>query len=109
MKAFRVSRVLRQVERLAAWLLVPLMFLQFLSGYAILHGRLFRGVLDKPSAFRLHTIIQPITVAAFSVHGLMVVRRALVRRGVRNPVSDAVLVLVAAGLVAFSIHLRVLG
>jgi hypothetical protein len=99
----------RRVERLAAWLLLPLMMLQLLSGYAIAHWRLFSGIMSKPTAFRIHHAIQPVTVAAVAIHGGAAIRRALRRRGLRGRAIDLALVLVAAGLVAFSIHLQLLG
>ena len=39
----------------AAWLLLPLMLLQFLSGYAMLHWRLSEGILSRQTAFRVRT------------------------------------------------------
>lgn len=105
----RIARAWRRVERLAAWLLLPLLALQFLSGYAILHGRLFSGILSKPTAFRIHGVIQPMTVAAFAVHGGSAIRRALLRRGIHGRGVDLTLATVGAGMVALAIHLHLIG
>jgi len=102
-------RIWRAVERLAAWSLLPLLLLQFVSGYAILHWRLFSGVIGRTTAFRLHGVLQPITVAAVAIHGLTRLRRGLGRLGIRGRVLDGVLVLIGLGLMAASIHLHLLG
>ena len=102
------ARVWRRIERLAAWLLLPLLGLQFLSGYAILHWRLFSGILGRPTAFTIHTVIQPATVAIVAVHGGAGIRRALRRRwGLRGPWVNLLLAVVGAGLVAFAAYLQV--
>jgi len=95
----------RRFERLSAWLLLPLMALQFLSGYAMLHWRLFAGIVDRVTAFRIHGVIQPMTVAAIVVHGGAATRRALRRHGFRSRLIELALVLVGAGAVAFAVHL----
>jgi hypothetical protein len=100
------ARLWRKVERLAAWLLLPLMALQFLSGYAILHWRLFGGILSKPTAFKIHSVIQPATVAAIAIHGGAAIRRALRRRGLRSRSIDLVLALIGVVLVAFAVYLQ---
>jgi len=105
----RIARAWRRVERLAAWFLVPLLVLQFLSGYAILHGRLFSGILSKPTAFRVHGLVQPLTVAAVAIHGGAAIRRALLRRGIRGRAVELALSLIGAGMVAFAIHLHLIG
>ena len=104
-----ITKVWHRLERLAAWLLLPLLLLEFLSGYAILHWRLFSGVLSKPTAFKLHTMIQPVTVAAFAIHGFSRVRRGLARRGVASRWLDAGLTLLGVGLISFSIYLHLQG
>jgi len=99
----------RRIQRTAAWLLLPLMLLQFLSGYAMIHWRLFGGLLSRPTAFRLHSIIQPITLAAFVTHGFPWVRRALAKRNASSRWIDGALALVGTGLVAFAAYLAVRG
>jgi uncharacterized membrane protein YcgQ (UPF0703/DUF1980 family) len=99
----------RRIERGSAWLLVPLMLLQFLSGYAILHWRLFEGILSKPTAFRLHSIIQPLTVVAFVIHGFTRVRRGLAKRRIIGRWVDGALVVVGAGLISFASYLTARG
>lgn len=103
------AKLWRRIERLAAWLLLPLMALQFLSGYAILHWRLFSRILSKPTAFKIHHLIQPVTVAAIAVHGGAAIRRALRRRKLGGLSIDLALVLFGAGLVAFAVYLQLLG
>lgn len=99
----------RRMERLAAWLLIPLILLQFLSGYAMLHWKLFGGILPRATAFRVHGIIQPITMAAFVVHGLPWVRRKLACRDIKSPLLDVTLALLGTGLVAFAVYLHLHG
>ena len=91
---------------MAAWTLFPLLLVQFLSGYAILHGRLLSGILSKPNAFKLHHIVQPLTVIAFVLHGFPRIRRALARRGIRHRLVDALLFILGAGLIAFALYLH---
>jgi hypothetical protein len=100
-----LARVFRRIEQAAAWSLLPLLLVQFLSGYAILHGRLFGGVLTKPTAFKLHRLVQPLLVIAFAVHALSRTRRALARRGIRHWAIDLLLGAVGAGLIAFAFYL----
>ena len=100
-----VLRHARHAERFAAWSLFPLLLVQFLSGYAILHGRLLGGILNKPNAFKLHRIVQPLTVIAFVLHGFPWVRRALARRGMRHRALDILLVAIGGGLVGFAWYL----
>jgi len=104
-----IGRLWRGVERTAAWLLLPLLLLQFLSGYGMLHWRLLGGLISRPTAFRLHGLVQPFTVAAVAIHGLTRVRRGLARRRIAGRGLDAALALVGAGLVAFSVYLHLLG
>ena len=99
----------RRIQRTSAWLLLPLMLLQFLTGYAMIHWRLFGGLLSRPTAFRLHSIIQPIAIAAFVTHGFPWVRRALAKRKVAGYWTDGALVSVGGGLVAFAVYLAIRG
>jgi len=103
------SKVWRYIERLAAWLLIPLLFLVFLSGYAILHWRFFEGVLSKPTAFKLHSMLQPLTLTAFVIHGFSRMRRGLARYGVSGLWLDGLLIALGSCLIAFSIYFWVKG
>ena len=103
------ASALRKASRLSAWLLAPLMLLQFLSGYAILHPRVFADLIGRATAFKLHGVIQPATAAAVVLHGLPMLRRALRRRGLGGPIVDTFLLLVGAGLVAFAVYLAIRG
>jgi len=85
------------------------MLLQFLSGYAILHPRIFGGFLAKPTAFRLHAMIQPITAAAFVLHGVPFLRGVLRKRGLSGLAVDIPLFLAGVGFLASVVYLRVLG
>ena len=103
------ASILRKASRLCGWLLAPLMLLQFLSGYAILHPRIFGGLIGKATAFKLHGVIQPATAAAVMLHGLPMLRRVLRRWGLGGIVVDIFLVLVGAGLFAFAAYLAIRG
>jgi len=85
------------------------MLLQFVSGYAIMHPRVLGGVMDKMTAFRVHGILQPLTVTAFVLHGLPWVRRRLAKGRVTGRTLDVVLTLFGAALVAASLYLFSLG
>ena len=100
---------MNRVSRWSGWLLGPLMLVQFLSGYGVLHPRIFAGIIGKATAFKLHGAIQPATAAAVVLHGLPVLRRTLQRRGVGGLVVDRLLVLTGAGLIAFAVYLAVRG
>jgi hypothetical protein len=99
------AAVWRSIGRAAAWLLLPLLLLQFLSGYAILHPHTFRAVLDTMTAIRIHRAIQPLTLAAFVVHGFPWIRRRLAKRSVSGRWLDVLLTLLGAGLIAFGTYL----
>ncbi len=99
----------QRIQRLAAWILIPLLLLQFLSGYAMLHWRLFGGILGRLTAFRIHSIIQPLTLAAFVTHGFPWIRRALARRRIAGRWLDGVLTVLGAGLIVFGSYLTIQG
>jgi hypothetical protein len=81
------------VNRVFAWALVPVMAVNFLSGYASVHPRLFGWLIAKPRAFRLHLAVQPLAFALVLYHVVFHVRRALMRRGAGGPLLDAAAVL----------------
>jgi len=85
------------------------MLLQFVSGYAIMHPRILGGVMGKMTAFRVHGILQPLTVTAFVVHGLPWIRRRLAKEHVAGLALDVVLTLLGVALVAASLYLFSLG
>ena len=97
------------VGRVAAWLLVPLLLLQFLSGYAILHPRLLGAVMGKMTAFQVHAAVQPLTMAAFVLHGFPWIRRRLAKRRAIPRIVDALLLLLGAALIAASVYLWSIG
>ena len=99
----------RRIQRTAAWLLLPLMLLQFLSGYAMVHWQLFGGILGRTTTFRIYSIIQPMTVAAVVIHGFPWIRRALVKRRIAGRLLEGALTAVGAGLLAFGTYLAIQG
>lgn len=109
MRANPMRLLWQRTQRAAAWLLIPLMLLQFLSGYAMLHWRLLGGLLGRVTAFRLHSIIQPMTLAAFVLHALPWMRRALAKRRIAGWWLDGALAAVGAGLIAFGSYLAIQG
>ena len=88
----------QRIQCLADWLLSPLMLLQFLSGYTMLRWRLSEGILSRPTAFRVRTAIQPLTVA----HGFLWVRRALAKRTIASRWLDGALTGFRASLIEFA-------
>ena len=99
----------RRTQHWAAWLLLPLMLLQLFSGYAMLHWRLLEGILSRPTAFKVHTIIQSLTVVAFVTHGFPRVRGALAKRRIASRWIDGALTAVGTGLIAFASYLTIRG
>ncbi len=100
----RIGVIWSWIERIAARLLIPLMFLQFLTGFAVLHPRIFGGVLLKSTAAQMHSIIQPPTALVFAVHGMSAIRRVLLRHGIGGRSVDVVLSVVGVGLVAITFY-----
>jgi len=85
------EKILYRVNRFFAWLLVPVMAVNFVSGYAAVHPRLFGALVSKPRAFRLHLAIQPLTAALVLFHVVFHLRVALMRRGLGGPFLDGTL------------------
>lgn len=108
-RGIQVAATWPWIERIAARLLIPLMFLQFLSGSAVLHPRIFGGVLLKSTAAQMHSVVQPPTALVFAVHGMSAIRRVLLRYGIGGTSVDAVLSVVGVGLVAFTFYLWAIG
>lgn len=95
------EKTLYRANRFFAWLLLPVLAVNFVTGYAAVHPRLFGALVPKPLAFRAHMAIQPLTVALVLFHGLYHVRLALLRRGLRGAFVDGSLaVLWLAGTAA---------
>lgn len=85
------EKILYRVNRFFAWLLVPVLAVNFLSGYAAVHPRVFGALVPKPRAFRLHMAVQPLTAALVLFHAVYHARIVLMRRGLRGPLLDAAL------------------
>lgn len=85
------EKILYRVNRVFAWLLVPVLAVNILSGYAAVHPRLFGALIPKPRAFRLHLAIQPLTAALVLFHVVFHLRVALMRRGLGGPFLDGTL------------------
>jgi thiosulfate reductase cytochrome b subunit len=82
---------LYRVNRFLAWVLVPVILVNFITGYASVHPRLFGWLIEKPQAFRAHMAIQAPTAALVLFHVIFHVRLALSRRGFRGALVDAIL------------------
>jgi len=85
------EKCLYRVNRFLAWMLVPVILANFITGYASVHPRLFGWLIEKPQAFRAHMAIQAPTAALVLFHVVFYVRVALSRRGIRGALPDAVL------------------
>ena len=86
-----LEKTLVRINRLFAWLLVPVLAANFLSGYAAMHPRLFGALVSKPRALRLHLAVQPVTASLVLFHAVYHVRVVLMRRGLRSWLLDAAL------------------
>ena len=95
------EKILYRANRFFAWLLIPVLTVNFVTGYAAIHPRLFGALIPKPRAFRAHMAIQPLTAALVLFHALYHVRLVLGRRGLRGAFVDGILaVLWLAGTAA---------
>jgi hypothetical protein len=98
----------RLIQSALAYALALAVFLEFLSGYAILYPSVFGGLIAKPLAFRLHLFIQPLMAFFFLSHFLLVlrgrIRAARSREGKRTPVLDAALAAAGIGLFCASLY-----
>ena len=104
-----LEKTLVRINRLFAWLLVPVLAANFLSGYAALHPRLFGALISKPGALRLHMAVQPVTASLVLFHAAYHVRIVLMRRGLRGPLPDAALGLLWLAGTAAAVWLARLG
>ncbi len=105
----RLEGWLFRIARWAGWLLVPMILAQLLTGYAILHPRIFAGLIGKMSAFKGHAAIQVATVVLFVIHCIPYCASALRRIRLRRNLSILLPTILGAGLIAFVVYLRRLG
>ncbi len=105
----RLEGWLFRTARWAGWLLIPMVLLQFLSGYAILHPRIFAGLIGKMSAFRSHTEIQIATMVLFVIHCVPYCASALRRIRIRRRLSIILPTVLGLGLIGFVVYLYRLG
>jgi len=103
------ERWLYRVGRSAGWLLVPVTLVDLLSGYALVHSRLFAGLVGKVSAFRLHVIFQPAFVVLFVVHLVPYAYRALRSRRVPGRAAATLLAVLCAALAGSALYLAAIG
>ncbi len=85
------EKSLYRVNRFLAWLLVFVIALNFLTGYASVHPRLFGWLIEKPRAFRAHMAIQAPTAILVLFHVVFYVRIALARRNLKGRLVDGAL------------------
>lgn len=103
------EKILYRVNRFFAWLLVPVLAMNILSGYAAVHPRLFGALIPKPRAFRMHLAIQPLTASLVLFHAVFHVRVVLMRRGLGGLFLDGTLALLWLAGTAGAIWLARLG
>jgi len=105
----RLERWLFRIARWAGWLLIPMVLLQFLTGYAILHPRIFAGLIGKISAFRGHGAIQVATIVLFVIHCIPYCASALRRIRIHRWLSFIIPTAFGLGLIGFVVYLHRLG
>ncbi len=95
-----------RISKWSAWLLVIVLVLEFISGYGISHFRIFRVIIGKADAFKLHQTIQPVAVFFVLAHLLPQIRKVALRFGVKKSyLLDAVLFILLFGLSGGSLYL----
>lgn len=95
-----------RLSKWSSWLLVIVLVLEFISGYGISHFRIFRVIIGKADAFKLHRVIQPLAVFFVLAHLLPQIRKLALRYGVkRTYLIDAILILLLFGLFGGSLYL----
>jgi len=100
---------LKGLSRWSAWILLLLIVVMFLSGYGILHFRIFSFLWSKATAFKVHTTLQSAIAFFFLLHVLLNLRAMLGRKGVRGLPIDSALLLTGVGLFAAALYLTLLG
>ena len=101
-----MGRHWERLSKWSAWLLVIVLVLEFISGYGISHFRIFRVIIGKADAFKLHQTIQPVAVFFVLAHLLPQIRRLALRFKVKRIyLVDAILILLLIGLTGGSFYL----
>jgi len=103
----------KALRRILAYALVLVVGIEFFSGYALLHPAVFRRVLSKPLAFKLHMAIQPAMAFFFLAHLLLSARNRLraspSRAGKKTPFLDIAFALAGIGLFSISLYFAIKG
>ena len=102
------ARVLFRIGRWSGWLLLPLLLVNLLTGYANVFPRLFGGIMGKALGYRLHIVLQPAFVVLTVLHVYPYARTALRRARLPSLIAEPVLLILGLGLAAFSIYLALL-
>jgi len=101
-----MGRHWERLSKWSAWLLVIVLVLEFISGYGISHFRIFRVIIGKADAFKLHQTIQPVAVFFVLAHLLPQIRRLALRFKVKRIyLVDSILFLLLIGLTGGSFYL----
>jgi hypothetical protein len=101
-----MGRYWELLTKWSAWLLIIVLVLEFISGYGISHFRIFRVLIGKADAFKLHQTIQPVAVFFILAHVFPHIRRLAVRsRLERMYIVDALLLLLLFGVFGGSLYL----
>ena len=94
-----MGRHWERLSKWSAWLLVIVLVLEFISGYGISHFRIFRVIIGKADAFKLHQTIQPVAVFFVLAHLLPQIRRLALRFKVKSMfLVDLILIILLIGL-----------
>ena len=89
-----MTKYWNKVGRWSSWLLTVVLILEFISGYGILHFRIFGVIIGKANSFKLHTTIQPVAVFFVLAHVLPHLRRLILRFDIeRTYFVDSILLL----------------
>ncbi len=101
-----MGRYWELLTKWSAWLLIIVLVLEFISGYAISHFRIFRVLIGKANAFKLHQTIQPVAVFFILAHVFPHIRRLVLKtRLERIYIADAILLLLLFGAFGGSLYL----
>ncbi|MCF7875798.1 hypothetical protein K9M06_01955 [Candidatus Bipolaricaulota bacterium] len=101
-----MGRYWELLTKWSAWLLIIVLVLEFISGYAISHFRIFRVLIGKANAFKLHQTIQPVAVFFILAHVFPHIRRLVLKtRLERIYIADAILLLFLFGVFGGSLYL----
>jgi len=104
-----MGRHWERLSKWSAWLLVIVLVLEFISGYGISHFRIFRVIIGKADAFKLHQTIQPVAVFFVLAHLLPQIRRLALRFKVKSMfLVDLILIILLIGLSGGSLYLFLL-